>query len=89
MAGANRLVVVRIHIGQHKLIPYTMKQIDLIFLPFFFLTLLVLVLVVLWIAKFRKLYENKTEIPGILDDSDLSQEEMGVQFSEYPFIELH
>ena len=51
--------------------------------------LLVLVLAVLWIEIFRKLYENKTEIPGLLDDDDLSEQEMGIQFSEQPTFDVY
>lgn len=67
-----------------------MKHEDLIFLPFAILALIVLILAIMAIVKFNNLtYEDKTEIPGVLDSSDLSEEEMGVQFSEYPFIELY
>jgi hypothetical protein len=59
---------------------------NLIFLPFFFLTLLVLVLAVLWIAKFMRLYEKETEVP---DTSDLPGRYSDVEFSEQPFIEYY
>ncbi len=66
-----------------------MKTLDLeIFLPFFFLSLLVLICAVLAWAKFKKLTnENKTELPRHVDDNDLSEWDMGIQFSEQPFIE--
>lgn len=67
-----------------------MKHLDIIALIYFALSLLVCALTIWAVVKFNNLTnENKTEIPGLLDSSDLSEEDMGVQYSEFPFIELY
>jgi hypothetical protein len=54
-----------------------MKHLDLIFLPFFFLSLLVLFLAILAWAKFRKLEKPCDDFPGRYEDT------------ERPFIKLY
>lgn len=67
-----------------------MKHEDLIFLPFAALVAIVLILAIIAIVKFNRLpYEDKAEIPGILDNSDLSKTDMGIQFCEQPFIDCY
>lgn len=62
---------------------------NLIFLPFAILAAIVLAFAVWAVIKFRKLYENKSEIPGILDDSDLSEGCRSVQYSEQPTFDVY
>jgi hypothetical protein len=70
--------------------PYTMKQLDLIFLPFFGLSLLVLILAVLAWAKFKKLTDaNKNKTRRILDDCDLSQRYGEILHSEQPTFDVY
>lgn len=59
-----------------------MEQLDIIFLPFAILAAIVLGFAVWAVIKFRKLYENKSEVPGILDDFDLSQRRNDVLHSQ-------
>lgn len=67
-----------------------MKQIDLIFLPFFGLALLVLIFTVWAVRKFKHLTdENKSEVPGRMEHDGLSEEEMGVQYSEFPTFDVY
>lgn len=47
------------------------------------------IVVVILVRKNNKLYANQDQIPGLLDSSDLSEEDMGLQFSEQPFIECY
>ncbi len=73
----------------HIIIPTQMEHLDIIFLPFALLAALALGLAVWAVIKFRKLYENKSEIPGLLDDSGLPEEEMCIQFSEQPTFDVY
>lgn len=67
-----------------------MKHLDIIAFIYFALSLLVCVFAIWAVVKFNNLTnENKTEIPGVLDSSDLSEEELGVLLSEQPFIECY
>lgn len=47
------------------------------------------IVVVILVRKNNKLYANQDQIPGLLDSSDLSETDMGIQYSEQPFIECY
>lgn len=67
-----------------------MKYLDIIAFIYFALSLLVCAFSIWAVVKFNNLTnENKTEIPGLLDSSDLSESDMGIQYSEQPFIECY
>lgn len=66
-----------------------MEQLDLIFLPFALLAALALGLAVWAVIKFRKLYENKSEIPGLLDDDSVSERYSCIQRSEQPTYDVY
>lgn len=67
-----------------------MKHEDLIILPFAILAAIVLILAIIALVKFNHLpYEDKAEIPGLLDDSDLSTRYVDVELCEQPFVEYY
>lgn len=66
-----------------------MEQLDLIFLPFAILAAIVLGFALWAVIKFRKLYENKSEIPGLLDDCDISERYSSIQHSEQPTFDVY
>lgn len=66
-----------------------MEHLDIIAFIYFALSLLVCVLAIWAVVKFNNLTENKDQIQGLLDSSDLSEEELGVLLSEQPFIECY
>lgn len=62
---------------------------EIIFWSSVALFIIAAIAVAVMVIKERKLYENKSEIPGLLDDCDLSEEEMGVQYSEFPTFDVY
>lgn len=66
-----------------------MEQLDLIFLPFAILAAIVLAFAVWAVIKFRKLYENKSEIPGLLDDDSVSERYSCIQHCEQPTYDVY
>lgn len=66
-----------------------MKQDYIILLPFAALAALVLLLTIIAVLKFRKLYANKDHENGHMERDDIPGRYMEIQYSEHPFIELY